>query len=362
MGVDVFFVLSGYLITTLLLEENARSARISLRNFYTRRALRLYPALLAMILLGLPFYSLLGNGGTLPGYGQAALIAGIYVQDFVNGFIGDPQGEFGHTWSLAVEEQFYLIWPIALILMLKFRARLMPWTLVAAGLTTATLVTLSFQESADGISDRAYYLPWSRFSALLVGCVIAIALKRGVRPAVVRRPWFGVAALLAVIALTLAASHFGRFPHLAWEAPAIALSSAALVWHLSSSASPVATLLGVKPLAWLGRRSYGIYLYHLPVMIVLGAYLSVRRSVLTLLVLMVTIVVAAVSYRFIEMPFLRMKGRLSRPAGSAPLVPAGSGISNEPPSGFHVRADTTSVESDQSVPGEQSGETPASRP
>lgn len=318
LGVDVFFVLSGYLITTLLLNENDRYERISLRRFYARRALRLYPALLIMIVAGLPFYSLLGDGGTLAGYGVSALIAGTYVQDFVNGFTGNPHGEFGHTWSLAVEEQFYLIWPIVLVLMLKFRARVLTLTLIAAGVTLATLIVLSLQEaSPDGISDGAYYLPWSRFSTLFIGCAVAIALHRGVSLRWLQRPWIGIASLAAIIALVLAASAVGRYPHFVWQAPLMAFASAALVWNLSAGPSPLTRWLGVKPLEWIGRRSYGIYLYHLPVLVILGAYVSVRRSILALLMVIVTMVVAGISYRFVEIPFLRMKARFSR-ASTAP--------------------------------------------
>jgi peptidoglycan/LPS O-acetylase OafA/YrhL len=307
MGVDVFFVLSGYLITSLLLAEHDRSGGIALGKFYTRRALRLYPALLVMLLAGLPFFRVLGDGGTLAGYDRGMLSAGLYIEDFVEGVTGGSWDGVGHTWSLAVEEQFYLIWPIALILLINRRMRLLTWTGVASGVSFVILI-LTIEHVLPG---DAYYLPWARFSTLLVGCCLAIVLHRGHRPKVVQKLWFGGVAVAAVVGLFIAGSYFGRETNLTWEAPAIAFATAAVVWHLSSSSSVFGVLLAWKPLVWLGRRSYGVYLYHFPILIILGAYLTARRSVLTLMVVVLTIIVAAISYRFVELPFLRLKSRLS---------------------------------------------------
>ena len=127
VGVDIFFVLSGYLITSILVAEWRRTESIRLGRFYLKRALRLYPALILMLALGAIFYNYLGDGGTLVGYGKTALLGATYTQDIALGFFGQAYGNLGHTWSLAVEEQFYLLWAPVLFLLLKFRQRPIPW-------------------------------------------------------------------------------------------------------------------------------------------------------------------------------------------------------------------------------------------
>ncbi|GAA4345805.1 hypothetical protein GCM10023087_08130 [Microbacterium rhizosphaerae] len=329
MGVDIFFVLSGFLITSLLLAEHDRTGAISLRWFYARRVLRLYPALITMVVIGVPFFRLLGDQGTLPGYALTALFAGTYVQDFVIGFTGNAHGGFGHTWSLAVEEQFYLLWPILLILLLRRRANVLLWTLGAMGITTVTLAALSFQPSPDGIPDGAYFLPWSRFSALFAGCVVALLVRGEMTPSFVQRQWFGLGAAATGALLIVGASFLDQYPSFSWEEPAIAAASSAVVWHLTSSHSALASPLAWRPLAWLGRRSYGVYLYHLPVHAVLLAFVPLARSALGLLTLAVAIAVAAISYRYVELPFLRLKKRYAGETdrqqgdGGAPSAPTG---------------------------------------
>ncbi|MFC4243711.1 acyltransferase family protein [Gryllotalpicola reticulitermitis] len=327
MGVDVFFVLSGYLITSLLLTEQDRFGSISLGRFYSRRVLRLYPALIAVILLGVPFFHVLAESGSLEHYGEAAAISGLYLSDFAAGFghLG-TLGDLGATWSLAVEEHFYLLWPPVLILLLRHRRNVLGWTAVAGGVSLASLIALSYLASPDGISDTAYYLPSSRFSTLLLGCVMAVMLHRGARIPLLERAWAGAGLSLAIVALVLAANHFGRYPNFAWEAPAIGIFSAALVWHVTTAnRSPVSALLSLRPFVWLGRRSYGIYLYHVPVLLILQlmvfSHLPVGRIVFSIAAYVAAIGIAALSYRFIELPFLRLKKRFSPGGRTAVAAP-----------------------------------------
>jgi peptidoglycan/LPS O-acetylase OafA/YrhL len=144
-----------------------------------------------------------------------------------------------------------------------------------------------------------------------------------VKPRIVGRPMFGWAAVAGCLGLILAASHFARYPHLAWEAPGIALASAALIWHLNSGTTPLRRFLGRKPFAYIGRRSYGIYLYHYPILEILAAHSHARRIERSGLMLIITIVVAITSYRFIELPFLRLKDRRSP-------EPAALGVPRQP--------------------------------
>ncbi|WP_022882116.1 acyltransferase family protein [Gryllotalpicola ginsengisoli] len=330
MGVDVFFVLSGYLITSILLGEHDRFGSISLGRFYSRRLLRLYPALIALIVIGAAFFPYLT--GSLQGYADAAAFAGFYVSDFVAGTgHSGALGSLIATWSLAVEEHFYLLWPPALILMLRFRHGVLKWTAAAGGVSLASLVVASFFQTSDGSIDAAYYLPSSRFCTLLLGCAIAVLLQRRVRVKALESAWAGAGIALAAASLVLAANYLGRYPHFAWESPAIGLLSAAMIWHLTTAdRSIVRVVLSWAPLVWAGRRSYGIYLYHLPVMAVLQSavlpHFPVRHLIFSAVVYGVTIAVAALSYRFLESPFLRLKTRFSpsrvRSAAASPEVAA----------------------------------------
>jgi peptidoglycan/LPS O-acetylase OafA/YrhL len=327
LGVDVFFVLSGFLITSLLLKEHAATGRISLRNFYARRALRLYPAVVVLLVVGLAFYRQLGNqpGGsgesTLAGYGLTAVVVATYTMDLVFGLTGQPVGQMSHTWSLAVEEQFYLLWPLVLLFLLRAGRRVVVW---AAVIALASLVTMwaLIPPSASGSPDYAYYLPVSRFWELMVGCAVAALVERRQIPSWLTRTWISYVAVVTVGATLLVAAYVGsRLPYpragggsvMGWAIPLVVAAVAVILVHLTAGPpSRMAWLLGRRPLVWLGRRSYGVYLYHFPILVVLEHFVAERRMVVALLMLVLTLVMADASYRLVERPFLRLKRRFSR--------------------------------------------------
>ena len=185
IGVDIFFVLSGYLITSILFSEWRRTETIRLGRFYAKRALRLYPALILMFALGAIFYGYLGDGGTLIGYGKTALLGATYNQDFALGFFGRPFGELGHTWSLAVEEQFYLFWAPVLLLLLKFRQRPVIWL---SGFIAVSWVSLILMTAHVTDPPNTYYRPDTRMNELFLGCLIAFLMERYREPLARSRP------------------------------------------------------------------------------------------------------------------------------------------------------------------------------
>ncbi|WP_022882135.1 acyltransferase family protein [Gryllotalpicola ginsengisoli] len=325
MGVDVFFVLSGYLITSLLLAEHDRTGGVSLQRFYARRMLRLYPALMLLCLGGAAFWWVLSPDGSFAGYAWSALAALLYVGDFVIGFRGSVLGGLGHTWSLAVEEQFYLLWPVALLVMLRAHARVLRWTVLLTAVCFATLAVSSFFLGPDHDVDYAYFLPWSRFATILLGCTVALLLHRGVRVRFLERGATAWAAVGVAIGVTVVAGYLYKQPNFAWEAPLVALAAAALVWNLTTTArSVLKTALGVPPLTWLGRRSYGVYLYHFPIVLIVGenaAAWHLNRTEYAAIVLFGSVIIAATSYRFVERPLLRLKASIGRPRPVAPAVP-----------------------------------------
>lgn len=300
-GVDVFFALSGFLITSLLLGEHARNGRIALRRFYIRRGLRLYPALVATCALVLGFAVVGGAvGEVLP----AILAALFYVANWWV-YTGGHAPMLEHTWTLAIEEHFYVVWPL---LVVGFLSRRRALRLVAAGLGVALMVLLlvPWAESIDGV--RHSYL---RGTPIIWGSLLAVATHRGLLRG--GGKVLEVLGLIATVALTLLLV-------VPWEAPSFWMTEYRSVPGLLSVFVVAVVVLaphGVRwmawaPLLWAGRRSYGIYLYHFPVLSLLRHQIDIGPLELRIAVGMVlTLVIAGVSYRFVEAPFLRMKSRYS---------------------------------------------------
>ena len=183
-GVDVFFVLSGFLITGLLLEERQRRCSISFRRFYARRAFRLLPALGLLLVAHLAYVVM--EGQPLKREAEALLSITFYASDISQSLHLFIPTELGHTWSLAVEEQFYLVWPSLLLLLLAWRSRgsgrsktLLPW--VFAGTLLATNVARVLTWRTQGY-PAAYMMPYCHADGLIIGCALAFLWRRGSLP------------------------------------------------------------------------------------------------------------------------------------------------------------------------------------
>ncbi len=323
LGVDVFFVLSGFLITSLILEEFDRSGRIDFATFYLGRARRLLPALvllLAAVAVAAAFV-----------YRDAAsqvrtdIIASLfYVNNwwyiFSEGsyfeFIGRPP-MLKHLWSLAVEEQFYLAWPAIAFLFVRRVGRrgLRLLALALALLSTGWMIVMSvssgFPEYAD--PSRAYFGTDSHAMGLLVGAALATAWRPGrlradlSRGAVAIITTAGVASLLAVIAFFVLVGEFTPWMYQSGGFLLLAVVVAALIAMATHPASPLGRALGTQPWRYLGQRSYGLYLWHWPIFMVTRPNLDIALDGLPLLALRLTLTVgiAELSFRFVEMPIRR---------------------------------------------------------
>jgi peptidoglycan/LPS O-acetylase OafA/YrhL len=308
-GVDVFFVLSGYLITTILLREIRQTGEISLKSFYIRRALRLTPPIALLVIFQtcrLPFshqpYQII----------KATLVSAAYLENWNNVFQFSPFDVLGHTWSLATEEQFYFVWP--LLLPLVFKRRPLVWLVIAAVLMTAVRAFLCSTQFAPQF-DGAQFLVSARPVGLLIGCALAFP------PAVRLPPVFGLAAFAALVALafspeaTVVALHAQA---LFVIAPLIASLATATVIILTQQPGALSSALCASPLRYVGKISYGLYLYHWPAF-KLGA-ISTSSPLHTAGLVVLVFVTAAISYEFVEKPFLRMKDRICNPATTAPAI------------------------------------------
>jgi peptidoglycan/LPS O-acetylase OafA/YrhL len=338
-GVDVFFVLSGFLITGLVLQEHRTTGRVSLRLFYARRAARLLPALVVLCLALLvvaaadavvPLRPVLNPTSAHTAVVGVAL-ALAYLGAWVEALTHSTLGALDHTWSLSVEEWFYAVWPPVLVLVLR-RRRSVSW--IVAAIAAAAVVERLVSERAIDSQRYLYFAPDQHACQLLAGCALAVLLaEHGDRLRRHPRAVAGIGALGAAgVALMLARPVQGRTlaasaaPYERGGMVLIALATAAaLAWLVLAPSSPLARALGWRPLVWVGRRSYGIYLYHVALIVLVSPWqVSGRIPWRTGLVsLPLSFVVAAVSYRWLERPAMRWaRRREERLRGAASVPPA----------------------------------------
>jgi len=318
LGVDLFFVLSGFLITTLLLLEIEGSGEVRLSAFWGRRARRLLPALF-LVLLAVAIYAAWVGGEQARSIRLDALATLFYVSNWW--FIASGNSYFEqfqdpspltHTWSLAIEEQWYLLLPIALVLLpaaVRTRSRLAVG-FAAIGAVSVVIMWLSYSPGTD--PSRAYYGTDTRLQALLVGAVLACLFTPGVIERF--RPAARVAAplgLIAVLGFFLVVSESDEWLYRGGFLLIAIAGVALLAGVVSHPEGVVATVLSLGPVVWVGRISYGLYLWHWPVYIVLSpGRTGMSGTPLLLLRLAVTFGIAAASYYLVEMPIRR--GGLSR--------------------------------------------------
>jgi len=302
-GVDIFFVLSGFLITSLLIGEWSRTEAISLRQFYVRRALRLLPALFAFLLVLLLFVHFQperARRGLLEAAGLSALFLGNIAKTLHWVF------PLPHMWSLGMEEQFYLVWPITLLVLLVVGARrtvVIGVALAGAIAVTAVRVVLAATGSASSVT--LFYSPLHS-DGLLIGCALGLAYAWRLIPSPesVRRVLTPAVAAAAVVFLVVAVR---GAPYSTWGMTVglsvIALASGVFVYAAIDD-QPVWPLrfLTWQPVTYLGEISYALYIWHFPVL-----YLWPTNKLLVEGRVAVAVVCAVLSYELIEKPFLRRK-------------------------------------------------------
>ena len=356
LGVDLFFVLSGFLITSLLIQEwDKRGGSISFRDFYMRRFLRLFPALgcvlafSVVLALGIELSGPPGARpyatGTLGELPWVVAFAGNWVQAFSPASALGSPGLLGHTWSLAIEEQFYLLWPVLFVLLMRGRLSRGFMALILAFTAAAEMVYQVAMAFAGYGNDRIYYGTDTHSEGLLIGCAIAFWLssrrRRGRVPGLPGAWGTRSTGLAAAVVLVLFVSA-GRL----WAPVAIPLAVLACGVILAGVVTGrlpavLERILCYEPSVRIGRRSYGLYLWQyamLQAAIALfpAGFQGNDHGLVTAAVIgalfFALFAVVELSYRYVELPALRLKRRFRwdqvssrRGAGNDELEQAGRG-------------------------------------
>jgi peptidoglycan/LPS O-acetylase OafA/YrhL len=333
LGVDIFFVLSGFLITSLLMEEWTQTGTLSFKNFYVRRGLRLLPPLVLLVALCLLIVMFFPPEQGSLAAAKSILVALFYLSNWMPGGVYPP---LFHTWSLGIEEQFYIVWPLLLFVFLWLKAGSRTVVLFLVGVILVVAVNRArLWQNLSGLEQNMVYTRLdARADALLVGCILGILVSRNLIP---NKKWLfsgikvltvvsatGLSFLLFSIPSNSGFLYFGGFT-------AVALMVAIIIANLFTAPLRISSLILEFPLLrWFGRLSYGLYLWHLPVYALYHNWVPpfpirsyTLRIVLPFMIqFLLAVGVATLSFYFVERPALKLKRRFStvRGKGADPTV------------------------------------------
>jgi peptidoglycan/LPS O-acetylase OafA/YrhL len=310
LSVDLFFILSGFLITTLLIVEWRRSDTIRLGSFWLRRARRLLPALMLVLVLVAIYTHLVVDPWTRPAVRGDGLASFFYVANWR--FIAEHQGYFElfaapsplrHMWTLAIEEQFYLVWPLVVFGTFKLtRGSLKALaTVCAIGIAISAAIMGSVYGPGDPL--RAYYGTDARMHTILMGALLAILLSVWTPSAAAakRIAIVSIGAFFVMLFAWYAAT--GTSPRYYYGGSVLYAALACVVIAGALQVGPLRAGLGITPLAWIGRLSYGLYLFHWPIIVwLVPARVHIDGFALDALRVVVTFVAATISFYLIELP------------------------------------------------------------
>lgn len=336
VGVDVFFVISGYLISSIIFSEIANS-RFSIVAFYERRIRRIFPALFAMLLTLSLFAVVFLLPSELIDFGKTSLASTFSSSNF---YLWNQSGYFSHrnsnpllhTWSLAVEEQFYILFPLFLVLVRRFfpqRLRISVVVLFLLSLLSSAIVVLISP-------DTAFYMPYTRAWELLLGTLLSLGFFPRLSRALLRN-LVAVTGLGMIFYSDLFYSPATLFPGLSALVPCI--GSALIIGAGESGTSVVYSVFSWRPVVFIGLISYSLYLWHWPVLLanrmaILDVNAAFERRFSTIIapgrfehivVIAVSLILAIISWKFVEQPFRKGRMRLAGPrlfmvAGATVLV------------------------------------------
>ena len=315
LGVTIFFVLSGYLITDLLINEWNTTGRIDFKKFFIRRFRRLIPALFAMLLL-VGFWITLFQRSFLIGLREEILSAVFYVSNWF--YVAQhhsyftkfaPPSPLQHMWSLAVEEQFYIIWPLVMLVVLRFVKMSGKVAIGICSLAFISAIAMFWMYTPGEDPSRVYYGTDTRAFSLLIGAALAFVwpsrkLKANITDEA-KKLLNGAGIISALVLLLMIIFMHEEGPFLYEGGMLLAsLATAVLIAVIVHPASSMGEILSFRPLLWVGVRSYGIYIWHFPFIVLMGAGLEGVPIPFwkTLIIVLMTVLFAELSWRFVEDP------------------------------------------------------------
>jgi peptidoglycan/LPS O-acetylase OafA/YrhL len=326
LGVDVFFVLSGFLITALLAEEQAATGGIRLRDFYARRGLRLLPALFLLLFACAIYASIYPHQVENQTFWRDFVGTIFYSANWVAAAHKPEIRLLSHTWSLAIEEQFYLFWPLILTVLLRRHVRRgAVLAVVVAGIAGSFAMRVWLLPTHGPPSTRLFNGLDTRGGALLTGCLLGLLVGWDLLP---RAAWFRrLATVLSVLSFAYLVWMFvgARYtavviyhhPSRLYVEGLTVLAVAVALVILGVMVNPhgaLAWLLSLRPVVWIGRVSYGLYLWHYPIDRALrpgNLTFGLGSRSLQALRLSLTFAVVTASFYLLEQPILRLKGRFT---------------------------------------------------
>jgi peptidoglycan/LPS O-acetylase OafA/YrhL len=310
-GVLIFFVLSGFLITWLLLKEHERSGSISLKGFYKRRILRIFPAFYFYWAVLVSLLLITGKNILWP----HAVSSLFYLSNYYNAIFGDPNNGLSHTWSLAIEEQFYLLWPFVFS---RLAHDLKKMTIVLIGIIGGVWVYRCILLFVFHVDQAYFYAAFdTRLDSLMMGCLLAVLMKRRVLMSVWRNVSRSPVLPLSTCALFVASIFAGpalipRYRDFIGFAVDPVLVAILIVQLIALSSTAYFGWLDWRPVRFLGDISYSLYLWQ-QLTLGLTSHLQFPMLARLSIALALTIMVASVSYYAVERPFLRLKNASLKP-------------------------------------------------
>ena len=315
LGVDVFFVVSGFLITALLISERERSSDSDLAQFWMRRARRLLPVL-ALVLIVTTVYAALMLGDTLGQHLHDVLMAAVYFTNWdlilrgVSYFeMFERPSQLRHLWSLAVEEQFYIVWPIVFVVVMRFLNLRWLWCIVAA-LAVMSLIWMVVLFTPGTDPSRVYFGSDPRAFTILIGVAVGLVWKpwrfTWDRSVGIAMDIIAVLGLAMIVVIMVIGRHWSDWMY-PWGLLGISAAAIVVVSFVVRPGSLVGRALEISPLRWMGQRSYSIYLWHWPVLLALQwEFNFVPNTVAIVAVALVaTFLLSEISYRLVEAPMRR---------------------------------------------------------
>ncbi len=333
MPLEFFFVLSGFLITTMLATERQRTGQISLGKFYSRRAVRLLPPLVMTIVL-LALYASVVYVGSASQRVWGDSVSALFYSDYRQAFEHDPfySGFLTQCWSLAVEEQFYLVWAALLLVALKVGKRRLAYALTFAGIILSaghrTLIVLTAPHWTLSVGDRTYYAFDTRADALFLGCLLGLIATGGNlndwRPRT--RQVVTVAAVVSTAVMVWVLFTVGvgeRSLPLVWI-PVTEVASAIIIIYFIVQPRGLGTkLIGISALVLVGNMTYTIYLVHFPVFVAVSpSTVGWPLWVIELVRFAIVIPIVVASWYLVEKPLMEWRRKALAPAATGSQPPS----------------------------------------